>query len=395
LAGAQDDGPEGGRDSWARSVLMGCGLDDASYSVLQGLSAEDLRLGDAGVASFLDPRIAHESEPDGYEVLADIAAAIAVSGQVGEPVRARAQISDALAALLDSGTRQLVVDALNSLDYLIGSCEAEAKRLSEKPTEGDFILVDQARSVILLLMVQACRVCREIHWLLMGGFTAAAWARWRTLHELAVTSAIIVDSRDEGMPARYLAHAATLKARLVRASHVQGFLTDADKARFENGLAAELAKRGSRSSTTERDDYFWTVGERSDKKSSGGFASLERRVGLASFRPFYTVANSNIHADAVSLYEALPGDGGLLINGANSSGFYMPAYLATQSLRIILITVLLGTARRCDSLGRVVNLMDYFMAVIYPAQLTEHCEQLFGLAEDSASRRASTRRQPR
>ena len=59
---------------------------------------------------------------------------------------------------------------------------------------------------------RACMVASEIHALLRTGHAAGAEARWRTLHEIAVVSAVIVEA-DQDVAERYLLHASIDSAR--------------------------------------------------------------------------------------------------------------------------------------------------------------------------------------
>lgn len=361
------------RNPTAEEILASLGVDDASCEMLRSISGELLYLRDTRVAACEDPRIDSSSEPDGYVTLASIAKVLAVNGPAREPVQAPVRLSDTLAELLDSETRQLLLDALGYLDYVIGWCESTAQDLSAAdPATGDFVLVDETRAVVLTLTVQGVRVAREIRHLLIGGFPDAAWARWRTLHELAATAAFMVDSQDPDMPTRYLARSSALKRRLGEAFRDHGFLTEE-----EEGAGTQSA---GNSSPSDRDDHSWIAGP-NEEKHQKGFRGLEEKAGLAAYRPFYVLANSAIHADAVSLYNTIPSGGGPLINGSVPSGFYLPVHLALRSLRILASSVLLGGACR-DGSERVVSLMDYFRAVVCVKELASHCEEMFGQYDD-------------
>jgi Family of unknown function (DUF5677) len=63
----------------------------------------------------------------------------------------------------------------------------------------------QSRRVLIRLLVRACQVTDEILCLLENGFAGGAMARWRTLHEIAVVAAVILQHSDE-ISKRYLAH---------------------------------------------------------------------------------------------------------------------------------------------------------------------------------------------
>ncbi len=62
---------------------------------------------------------------------------------------------------------------------------------------------DPVFEALIGLYARACRIAREVHQLLSGGFSFGALARSRTLHELAVITIVIADyGREEkgGVP---------------------------------------------------------------------------------------------------------------------------------------------------------------------------------------------------
>ena len=77
--------------------------------------------------------------------------------------------------------------------------------------EADDEEFDPVFEALIGLYARACRVAREVHHLLSGGFPFGALARSRTLHELAVITIGIADyGRDEAhadLADRFLQHA--------------------------------------------------------------------------------------------------------------------------------------------------------------------------------------------
>jgi hypothetical protein len=375
------------------------GLNQADYQELLRLTGERLILVDVRVASFLDPSLQNQTEPNRYENLSRIAQIISANAIRAEgAMDPKNGLSADVSQLLNAEERRLLLDALNYFNHLISEFEAPAVDLSKKRADGEYCCNDTTRSVLFLLHIQASRVAREVHWLLTGGFSSAAWARWRTLHELAVASATIVESKDQRIAERYLARSFALKARWIRDCHAYGLLSDSEAARLESELAGKLADSSANDHiATSGDDYSWAIkipDERSTERNemhrkkrlrrgSGGFRTIEDLAGLSHFRPFYTLANSSVHADAASLYATVPSDGGTLVSGPSPAELYLPVHLVLQSLRITLISILFGSAVQADNSLGVINLPDYFDAVILPYYLATHCDGLFASASDT------------
>jgi hypothetical protein len=72
--------------------------------------------------------------------------------------------------------------------------------------------LDQARE---LLWARGCQIGWEISRLMTGGFADGAYARWRTLHELAVVSAFLT-KHGETAAERFFAHSAVKNAKKAR-----------------------------------------------------------------------------------------------------------------------------------------------------------------------------------
>jgi uncharacterized protein DUF5677 len=159
----------------------------------------------------------------------------------------------------------------------------------ERPTE------QRLAEVLMRLYARGIHVAREISVLLRAGYPDAAMARWRTLHEIAVVSAVVGEYGEECADA-YLQHnaVATFKA----AKQYQG---SAEQLGFESLSAEQFdeLKAGydqavARQGKQFREDYGWAARALSKEKPT--FADLEAAVGLDHLRPFYGWASQNVHA---------------------------------------------------------------------------------------------------
>jgi hypothetical protein len=166
------------------------------------------------------------------------------------------------------------------------------KRLQESPPEGDETLV----GVIVRLHARACQVTAEILTLLRAGFADAAMARWRTLHEIAVTSMFI---RDGGNPAaqRYVEHEAveSLNAMRLYQEHaaVLGFEkhSPAEVDALTKHVEALLLKYGK----PFRSQYGWASEGPTDEVRS--FEAVLKKLQLDKWRPYYKMASHPTHAN--------------------------------------------------------------------------------------------------
>ena len=70
----------------------------------------------------------------------------------------------------------------------------------------------RSRKLLIRLLVRACQVTDEILCLLENGFADGAMARWRTLHEIAVVAAVILQHGDD-IAERYIDHQAVESKR--------------------------------------------------------------------------------------------------------------------------------------------------------------------------------------
>jgi hypothetical protein len=229
------------------------------------------------------------------------------------------------------------------------------------------VLVD----VLRRLHARACQVAAEVLSLLETGFADGAMARWRTLHELSVTTCFVAE-HGEDLAKRYVAHQAVESKRAAdeyqRCQPLLGYPS------LEAGELAELQQQFdkvvARYGTSFKEPYGWAADHLKNPKPN--FAQIEEAAKIHRLRPHYRFASHNVHANPKGAFfrlGLLPGTP-LLLAGPSNSGLVEPGQCAALSLAQV--TTVFGTLH--PSLDNNVTLR-----VI--AQLVEEIEEAFGAAQ--------------
>jgi len=199
------------------------------------------------------------------------------------------------------------------------------------------------RSVLFRLHARACQVAHEIVALLQSGFADGAHARWRTLHELAVTAFFIAEHGD-AVAQRYLRHHGieTFKAaeQFQKYCHRLGYtsLTNRQFAAVARRRERLIQRFGKSFST----DYGWADSIIQNGRPT--FRDIEERVQLDHMRPHYKLACNNVHAGAKGAFERLglyDHEADVLLAGPSSIGLADPGHAAAISLSQITTCLLL------------------------------------------------------
>jgi len=150
---------------------------------------------------------------------------------------------------------------------------------------------------LISIHARACRITDEILCLLRGGFPDAAFARWRTLHELSVIS-FFISKNDNELAQRYLDYSVidSYKEMIEYNSHQNtlGFEPLDEKTiesleRKKNDLVMKYGRNYSRK-------YGWAANILPNEKRN--FMGIEERVELNHLRLYYKLASNNIHSGA-------------------------------------------------------------------------------------------------
>jgi hypothetical protein len=200
------------------------------------------------------------------------------------------------------------------------------------------------------LLARGLRTAEEIHCLLRSGFADSALSRWRTLHEIAVTSHFMIIHGEEAAT-RYLDHQwIESKKRMDElsapfwAQSVDGEFLEA-RDRVDAGCAAVIAKYGK----AFRYDYGWAAHHMGIEKPN--FRDIEKSVSADYYRPHYQWASANVHAGSKGTYTPLPDGVSMLLLGPSDSGLAPPG----QATVHVLLEIIEDVVQLYPSLDAVVT----------------------------------------
>ena len=212
------------------------------------------------------------------------------------------------------------------------------EKLHSQPTANAKPITNE---VIVRLHARACQVTAEVVALLSSGFADGAMARWRTMHEIAVTAYFILEN-GEDVAKRYLAY-----------RHVEAHRTITGYERVRDRLGygpvwspeeivevkfafdAVILKYG----TPFGKSYGWAAKALGCK--SPKFSQIEEAGKLDHLRPYYRLASQNVHANPNAAYHRLGliDQNAVLLAGASNSGLGEPAQHVALALAHVSVAV--------------------------------------------------------
>ena len=192
-------------------------------------------------------------------------------------------------------------------------------------------LHDPLLGVLMRQHAHSCRIMGEVEVLLRNGYPDGALARWRALHEIAVTSILI---QKHGRPiAEDFIRFGIVEAVKGMETYQE---TAVDMAR-EPYVKAELDKaRKSRDEILENRREFnsrggWAI----PYVGAGRFEKLQECAGLAKWKNDYKWASQNVHANYREMRKLLgmaEAKEDVLLVGSSNSGFTTPAHSSAIAL---------------------------------------------------------------
>lgn len=232
---------------------------------------------------------------------------------------------------------------------LLGMLITCAKELGEDAHANLSMKADPDRhhltEALTRLHARACQIASEVMALLRNGFADGAMARWRTIHEVATVSLLILKG-GESLAERYILHAAEESRRA--AYQYQKY---AERLGFEPYSVEELASLDKECLHLEQrfgehfsEEYGWASDDLKNKRPS--FALIEQAVGIDHLRPFYRMASHNVHANPKGVFFKLglmdesevilagPSDYGLADPGQNTALSLVQVTTALLSLDV-------------------------------------------------------------
>ena len=182
---------------------------------------------------------------------------------------------------------------------------------------------------------RGCQMSRAILAQLRSGFADDAHARWRSLHELAVVSCFISE-HGEDVAERYLLHEIVQQRKLARA-----YKKYQERAKLDPLTQAEIDVLDERyNSLVARfgasfgSDYGWAASVLGKERRT--FVDIEEQVGLDHLRPYYQMANHNVHPNSHAAFFKLgldeAGRGRVLLSGPSNLGLADPGHGVALSL---------------------------------------------------------------
>ncbi len=235
---------------------------------------------------------------------------------------------------------------LDRLDMLITMAheagEIYAQDLRRESAEADGLEEPMLIEVLTALHCRACRTAREIVCLLKAGYADGAEARWRSLHELAVTAFFLLEHRSD-TPQRYLEHAAVERWRAAKEYQqhytVLGYEPFSDEELSEMEKEAEAAIKNY--GTPFKEDYGWAANILGNPRPT--FTQLENSLQMSHWRPYFRLACQSVHAGSRGLFFSLgepKRSTGMLLAGASDAGLADPGHQMAVSLTMVTVAFL-------------------------------------------------------
>ncbi len=240
-------------------------------------------------------------------------------------------------------------DGLDRLEMLIVIAH-EAGETYLADVREEFVGDTTSEEVVLLealvpLHCRACRTAREIVCLLKAGYADGAYARWRALHEMAVTAFFLLEHGAD-VARRYLDH---VPVRCWRAA--RDYQTHCETLGYE-ALSSEESEEVKTASDAMIDkygasfggDYGWAA--RATGHSRPTFRMIEERLDMAHWRPLFGMACRSVHAGPESLFFSLGATEEVraeFLAGASDAGLADPGHHAAVSLTMVSVALLTAT----------------------------------------------------
>lgn len=198
----------------------------------------------------------------------------------------------------------------------------------------------QTRKLLIRLLVRACQVTDEILCLLENGFADGAMARWRTLHEIAVVAAVILQYGNE-ITERYINHQAVESKRALDKYNASAPSLGYKPipARAQEKIVRAYDHAMATYGKPFKSDYGWAAKHLTKDRPT--FADLEAAAGRAEMRSHYQMGNDNVHAGIKSMYVRLGllGDYEGLLAGRSNAGLTEPGQNAAHTLTQLAVLI--------------------------------------------------------
>lgn len=229
------------------------------------------------------------------------------------------------------------IGLLEDFIFLVRDVFCETAEYIERVEEMDFL-----NEAYLRLCARACQISSEILVLLKGGYADGAHARWRSLHEIAVTVTFL-SNHGRDAAERYFCHDAveTFKAAVIYqescVSSGAERLTEKEMEELKRDRDRQIDRFGEKF----RHEYGWAAICLGRKKVT--FRDLEESVSFDYMRYYYRVASGNIHASPGAVFSRLgllPEHEDSMLIGPSVLGLGLPGGGTAASLFLSMIPLL-------------------------------------------------------
>ncbi|MDE0516275.1 MAG: DUF5677 domain-containing protein [Acidimicrobiaceae bacterium] len=274
--------------------------------------------------------------------------------------------------------------ALDLADLMVHEAYASGKWVNESLRPAAVTGLTEKFEVLVRLHARAVMTAREVLALLRSGYSTAALARWRTLHEVRVVF-LLMAAEDEQLSRRYLAHDNTERLRGQREYEdtweALGLeppdWTVAEREDTKAQLATEFGSEFL-------NDYGWAaeVINRAPR-----FKDLQKHVGLDDWRGYYRMASHGTHANPMGVTWNIQdlGDTNMAWAGPSNAGLVDPAQCSLIALTDITAGLLAYAIGELPDPVDPEILYSYGFAVVQRRKiemLRDHAIETFGEAHN-------------
>lgn len=196
--------------------------------------------------------------------------------------------------------------------------------------------------VLAHLQARACRIAEEALVLLRAGLGLGAYARWRSLHEMAVVGTFIAQ-HGENTALRYFEHIEVDSWLQLRAAEHSGRITDERRETLAKAQA-DVDKLKEKYGAKFLTDYGWAADVVAGSPHRG-FRAIEHAADFGHLRFDYRQASGEIHASAATVLT--PPDArdpyGTMLSGPSMLWIATPAHAVALSLCVTTNNLLQST----------------------------------------------------
>jgi hypothetical protein len=223
---------------------------------------------------------------------------------------------------------------LDLLELLWGISEEVGAKFNQIERPAAVTAKDYQFEALVSLHARSLLIAREILCLLYGGYPDGALSRWRSLHELAVTS-VFLRTQDQEVSHRYLASFPFASLRAAKQLHEH-----AERANMQPFSEQEITAMTKQCEAFEKrfgkemyNEHGWASAALSNPKPN--FAQLEKAVSLDHWRARYRWASQHTHGGfrpALSMLGTAESVEPVHLVGQSNSGFTDPIHMTAISL---------------------------------------------------------------